>query len=134
VAPALALAIVDVESDFNATAVSHSGAIGLMQLMPSTIITMHVTDPRDPLQNLAGGLALLKIYSKRYGTIFEVLAAYHSGAAGLQRHGITASDRDYIRRIVGKWHLYEHMLNDGLEREDPIGTALMFTSPLKLIP
>jgi soluble lytic murein transglycosylase-like protein len=132
VAPAFALAVVDVESGFNPDAVSTAGALGLMQLMPSTITTLKVSNPFDPSQNVAAGLSLFKVYSRRYGTVDELLAAYHSGAEHLRRYGVTNSDREYIHRVVEKWHFYEHVLNDALVQEDPLGDALTLTSPLKM--
>jgi soluble lytic murein transglycosylase-like protein len=131
VAPAFALAVADVESGFNPQAVSHSGAIGVMQLMPSTIQTLRVSNPFDPTENITAGLTLFKLYSQRYGSVNELLAAYHSGAAHLQRHGVSYSDSIYIHRVVEKWHFYEHVLNDSLVQEDPIGDVLTVFSPLK---
>ncbi|PKL95793.1 MAG: transglycosylase, partial [Gammaproteobacteria bacterium HGW-Gammaproteobacteria-8] len=53
--PALVRAIMHAESWFNPAAVSHAGALGLMQLMPATQQHYGVEDPFDPLQNVIGG-------------------------------------------------------------------------------
>jgi hypothetical protein len=134
VAPALALAVADVESGFNPNATSSAGAMGLMQLMPSTAQTLHISNPYDPTANVTGGLSLLKLYAGRYSSISEVLAAYHSGSAHLQRNGITPSDTIYIHKVVERWHFYEHLIADALVPEDPIGDAIMIANPtLRLV-
>ena len=58
--PQLLHAVIAVESDFDARAVSRKGALGLMQLMPQTARQLGVRDPFDPAQNIAAGAAHLK--------------------------------------------------------------------------
>jgi len=124
VAPAFMLALVHVESGFNPNAVSRAGAMGLAQLMPSTAAHFHVTQPFHPQENLLGAITYLKILSGRVTDPYQLLAAYHSGYGGLQKHGITEADWTYIRRVVTQWRMYEKVLGDALIHEDPIGTAL----------
>ena len=84
--PALLQAIIKVESNFNADAVSSKGAIGLMQLMPLTAAAFHVLDPFDPKDNIRAGAALLRGLLDRFGGDLSLaLAAYHLGEARVRQ-------------------------------------------------
>src|ERR1051326_8048001 len=63
--PALALAVARQDSGPNPAAVSPVGAIGLFQLMPATAAGLGV-DPRDPVQNIDGGVRYLSQLLKQY--------------------------------------------------------------------
>lgn len=86
--PALLHALIEVESSYNAKAVSPKGALGLMQLMPATARRYGVTDPFDAAQNLRGGAHhlrdLLDLFS---GNKELALAAYNAGAGAVLAHG-----------------------------------------------
>jgi soluble lytic murein transglycosylase len=56
VEPALIKAVVRAESDFNPSAISKKGAIGLMQLMPETMMDLDVNNPFAPAENLEAGV------------------------------------------------------------------------------
>jgi len=104
--PALVRAVIQVESAFNPRARSPKGAIGLMQLMPSTAADLGVTDPYDPGQNIRGGVAYLRRLLDRYDNNEELaLAAYNAGPLAVDRHGSTVppyrETRDYVKRIKG---------------------------------
>ena len=87
-APSLALAVCRRESDFDPSAVSGAGAIGLFQLMPATAQELGV-DPRDPLQNIDGGVRYLVQLATRYHmNVPLTLAAYNAGPGEVDRfHG-----------------------------------------------
>jgi soluble lytic murein transglycosylase len=86
----LVLAVILVESSGNAFAVSRAGAIGLMQLQPSTAkaiaaeIGLPWTGPAllfDPVANVQLGVAYLERLMARYGDVETALAAYNWGPA-----------------------------------------------------
>jgi len=80
VPPALIKAVVRIESAFDPTIKSSAGAVGLMQLMPSTAKLMQVSDLRNPEQNvLAGSAFLAEQLNKFDGDIARALSAYNAG-------------------------------------------------------
>ena len=102
--PNLVRAIIKVESNFNAQAVSRKGAMGLMQLMPSTARANGVTNPFDPQQNVDAGVRHLKQLLTNYnGDVKLSLAAYNAGAGAVARNnGIPpyVETQNYVRRIT----------------------------------
>lgn len=99
----LFLRLVHQESRWNAGALSHKGAIGLAQLMPSTAELLRV-DPNDPGQNLDGGARYLRMMYERFGNWRLALAAYNAGPGAVEQHGGVppfAETRDYVAVILG---------------------------------
>ena len=92
------------ESGFRPCAVSPKGALGLMQLMPSTVRQFDVRDPFDPAQNVEAGARFLKDLLGRYnGDLTLVLGAYNAGPARVDAAaGVPPipETQDYIRKIL----------------------------------
>lgn len=113
-------AVIATESGFNARAVSHRGAVGLMQLMPSTAAELGVqasasqtlaerlTDPRTNVQ--AGARYLAQQLARFDGRLELALAAYNAGAGAVLRAGRRVPDfpetQQYVRKVL---RLYEQL-------------------------
>lgn len=104
VSPALALAVIAVESGGRADAVSHAGAEGLMQLMPAAAERFGVTDRRNAGENIRGGVQYLdRLMSDFGGDPVMVLAGYNAGENAVRRHGGVppyAETRDYVPKVL----------------------------------
>jgi soluble lytic murein transglycosylase len=114
-------AIIKTESDFNATARSQKGAMGLMQLMPDTARLHNVLDAYDPGENVEGGVRHLRMLLDRYqGNLELSLAAYNAGSGAVERHrGIPpfAETREYVRRVL---QFYDSYRDEGLQAANPV--------------
>jgi soluble lytic murein transglycosylase-like protein len=103
-------AVMHVESNFNPNARSHRGAIGLMQLMPTTAQAMGVDDPYDPRQNVLGGSRLLRVLANRFaGDQVLTLAAYNAGESAVRKYGgVPPYDETqrYVQRVLSRYDHY----------------------------
>jgi soluble lytic murein transglycosylase-like protein len=100
--PMLVRALIQVESNYQARARSRKGAMGLMQLMPSTARVYNVRNPFDPRANIEAGIKHLKSLIDRYGTELA-LAAYNAGEGAVTKfNGIPPyrETRTYVSRIL----------------------------------
>ncbi|MBP0481335.1 lytic transglycosylase domain-containing protein [Sagittula salina] len=108
VSPALALAVIAVESSGRVAAQSHAGALGLMQLMPATADRFGVTDPMDPLQNIRGGVKFLDLLMEKFaGDPILVLAGYNAGENSIGDAGVPdyAETRDYVPKVLAAFEV-----------------------------
>ncbi|GAC1348139.1 MAG: hypothetical protein NVSMB23_28620 [Myxococcales bacterium] len=104
----LVRAVIAVESAGDAAAVSHKGAIGLMQLMPGTAGEMYVEDPVDPAQNILGGTRYLRALANQFnGDMLLTLAAYNAGPDAVRRFGGVPpfeETRQYVRKVMARYY------------------------------
>jgi soluble lytic murein transglycosylase-like protein len=104
VSPTLVKKIIKAESDYDVDAVSAKGAMGLMQLMPSSAEEFGVADPFSPDENITGGVKMLKKLINSYqGDYNKAVAAYNAGKAAVDRNNGEApfaETRDYVRKVI----------------------------------
>lgn len=102
--PQLVESVIRAESAFNPTAVSRTGARGLMQLMPKTAVALGVRDSFNPRENIEGGVRHLRYLLDRYpGNVPFAVAAYNAGEGAVDAHrGIPpyAETQQYVQRVL----------------------------------
>ena len=108
---ALIKAVVKVESDFDPMAISSAGAMGLMQLMPSTASRWSVGNPLDPAENVWGGVRHLRYLMDLFGGNLRLsLAAYHAGEELVRQYldipPIPAT-QEYVQRVLKYYKKYQ---------------------------
>jgi len=108
--PHLMHAVISAESAFNPNAVSHKGAVGLMQLMPATAERFGVKNPYDPVANMRGGARYLRLLLDQFKNINLALAAYNAGEGAVARYGNTIppfkETQNYVSRVLRFYNLY----------------------------
>ncbi|HEY1936565.1 MAG TPA: lytic transglycosylase domain-containing protein [Candidatus Angelobacter sp.] len=102
--PDFVSSVIKAESNFKTRAVSKKGALGLMQLMPSTAAQLGLADPFDPRANVEAGTAHLSALLDRYNNDpIKALAAYNAGAHRVKQYNGVPPYREtraYINKIV----------------------------------
>lgn len=114
--PLLLAAIVEVESGFDATAVSPRGAIGLTQIMPNTGEHLDAVDLHEPAANLDAGARYLRQLQDQFdGDVGLMLAAYNAGPGNVARFGGVPpfrETRQFISRVLGIYVRHQEELRD----------------------
>jgi soluble lytic murein transglycosylase len=112
--PALVRAVIDVESAWNPGAVSSTGAMGLMQLMPATARRYQATHPFWIHENVRAGVAYLAdLVQLFHGDLRLVMAAYNAGEKRIAPQLLSYSNRNvylYVSRVA---HVYRAELRRG---------------------
>jgi soluble lytic murein transglycosylase-like protein len=99
-------AVISAESGYDRYAVSRTGAMGLMQLMPDTARRYGVQNMMDPAENIQGGVRYLRdLLSMFKGRVDLAVAAYNAGENAVIRAGHRvpnyAETRHYVPKVLG---------------------------------
>lgn len=102
--PEVIKAVIKTESNGNHRAVSSKGAMGLMQLMPSTAYDMNVVNPFNPEENIEGGTRYLRFLLEKFnGDLTLALAAYNAGPKTVEKYGNVppiSETKQYVKKIL----------------------------------
>ncbi len=110
--PSFIKAVIHVESAFDRYALSHAGAMGLMQLMPATASSYQLKqDHFNPNRNIEAGVQHIKDLMERYDSDKRLsLAAYNAGAGAVSKYnGVPPYEEteDYIKKVMKLYKLYK---------------------------
>lgn len=102
--PELIGAMITVESNWQPSAVSRKGAMGLMQLMPKTADSLSVGNPFDPHENITGGVRYFRMLLDYFkGSLRRALAAYNAGPTRVSQNAYFPEGhetRNYVNKIL----------------------------------
>jgi len=100
-------AIIDEESGWKSDAVSSKGAVGIMQLMPSTAIRFGVRNRFRVDENIHGGVAYLAWLNWKFsGDLRLITAAFYVGEYPISLRGLDYSSPDvqgYVKRVAERY-------------------------------
>lgn len=101
---ALLVALGQTESGLREDAVSGAGAVGLLQVLPSTAAELGLDAAHSP-SNVLAGARYLRAQLDRFRSVDLALAAYHAGPTAVERAAgaPTAATIEYIGRVTTQW-------------------------------
>lgn len=97
--------VIEVESKYKKFAISRTGAIGLMQVMPKTFFDMGYSRPFDISQNLEAGIKYLSIQLKRFKKLDLALSAYNAGPSKVKNMTVPkiGETEVYVKKIIERY-------------------------------
>lgn len=114
--PALILAVIKAESNFDSNATSGAGAIGLMQVMNFNLEWLGITNGYDIDDNIRAGVTILKNYLDDCGgDVSMALMAYNAGPGTMMNRGVTSADdlykmpletQNYVPKVLSYYKEY----------------------------
>lgn len=109
--PKLLLAVMTVESECSLASTSNRGAVGLMQILPSTAKGMGQFNPYYPEDNIRAGAKYLRELKDRFGPDWSVtLAAYNAGPTAVKKYGGVPPYREtenYVKKVLEVYSSYK---------------------------
>jgi hypothetical protein len=126
--PELLEAMAEVESGGDPLSVSPKGALGLMQLMPTTASEFSVLNPFNPVANVSGAADFLDYLRNRFANnpslqgLPALLAAYNAGPGAVEKYGGIppyAETNRYVRRVIARYA-------NGLSAQTAVAPVLIF--------
>ncbi|MFT6408147.1 MAG: soluble lytic murein transglycosylase-like protein [Arenicella sp.] len=110
--PSFIKAVIHIESAFDRYALSHAGAMGLMQLMPATAANYQLKqDHFNANRNVEVGVQHMKDLMQRYNSDKRLsLAAYNAGEGAVSKHnGVPPYEetQNYIKKVMRLYNLYK---------------------------
>ena len=109
-------AVITAESAYDPEAISRTGAVGLMQLMPETARRYGVRNRRDPEENVGGGTRYLRDLLQMFNNnLILALAAYNAGENAVVRNGHQIppfnETRNYVKKVVALYQQYRKTMS-----------------------
>ena len=103
-------AIAKAESGFNPSATSSAGAMGIMQLMPSTASGLDIKDAYRAYDNIMGGAKIISQNLEKYdGDLSLALAAYNAGSGNVDKYGGIPpfeETQNYVKKVLNYYQKY----------------------------
>ena len=124
VKPSLALAVAQVESNFNANAISNKGAIGIMQIMPKTARDMYGVPKHklfDPVINIKIGISFLDHLIKKYKGRIDIALSHYNGGSAVGKWPnvkIIPATYNYVLKVLNKSSNFEKINIKHVELEN----------------
>lgn len=110
--PNLLRAVISAESAYNPKAVSHVGAIGLMQLMPKTARRFGINNVHNPEQNIVAGARYLGFLMHHFGDLKLAIAAYNAGEGAVAKYGNHIppypETMSYVPKVMDYYNTYRN--------------------------